>query len=505
MTIPFRTITLRPRPAALAAATPVALLAAGLVMAASNASPAAASTATTSLTALRPAASSNGWGPVEVDRSVNGKGPHDGHTLTINGAKFAHGLGTHAWSHVRYNLNRKYDTFSTYIGVDDEVGSRGSVRFKVLRDGKVAYTSPVMTGRDGARYVSVSVANTSSLTLVVNPVGTTAYAHADWASPTLSTHKVRKPQVTSTATATSPTPSTTTSPVSTTTTTASPPPTTTTGTTPPAPSTTTAPPSTTPPAPSTTTQAPTPVSSSAFPDSSNTGVPAGTTLTPSGDLTLSTPGQVVSGLNVSGRIYITANNVTVQRSRITTNGYNVIEIADGVTGVTIQDVEIDGMGASGASGSNGIYGPAKVLRANIHGVENGIQPESGSVVQDSYIHAMVAPGDPHYDGIQIDGARSNIVLRHNTVDMRGLTQTSAVMIDNYFGPISNIAVDQNKLLGAGYVVYSDGRFSGGTISGVSFTNNRLGDGYWGYASIDVYNPVWSGNVDNTTGAVIPQP
>ncbi len=35
--------------------------------------------------------------------------------------------------------------------------------------------------------------------------------------------------------------------------------------------------------------------------------------------------------------------------------------------------------------------------------------------------------------------------------------SSAVMIDNYFGPISNITVDNNLLVGGGDTIYVDGQ------------------------------------------------
>ena len=143
-----------------------------------------------------------------------------------------------------------------------------------------------------------------------------------------------------------------------------------------------------------------------------------------------------------------------------------------------------------------------MLRADITGVENGVQPSTGGRVEDSWIHNLNAPGGPHIDGIQIDGARSNIVVRHNFIDMREWGQTAAVMIDNYFGPTSNVTVDKNLLLGGGWTVYSDGRFDGGPITGVSFTNNRIDNGQWGYASIDNNTPVWTGNVDHSSGATI---
>ena len=86
--------------------------------------------------------------------------------------------------------------------------------------------------------------------------------------------------------------------------------------------------------------------------------------------------------------------------------------------------------------------------------------------------------------------------------MREWSQTSTVMIDNYFGPISAMTVTNNRLLGAGYTVYSDGQFNGGSITGVAFTNNHLGKGIWGYSLIRNSSVTWTGNVDDTTGAAI---
>ena len=55
-----------------------------------------------------------------------------------------------------------------------------------------------------------------------------------------------------------------------------------------------------------------------------------------------------------------------------------------------------------------------------------------------------------------------------------------MMLSNYFGSVTNVTVDNNWLQGGGYTVYSDGQFNGGTISGVSFMNNYLVKGQYGY-------------------------
>ncbi|WP_194944128.1 right-handed parallel beta-helix repeat-containing protein [Aeromicrobium sp. S22] len=232
-----------------------------------------------------------------------------------------------------------------------------------------------------------------------------------------------------------------------------------------------------------------------------TGVPAGTDLTAAkGDVNITKDGTVIDGRDISGNIWIDADDVTIKNSRVAGGGFSVIQVKSGSKNVTITDVEIDGMGVQ--AGAMGIMGPATVTGADISGVENGLTPGSGSVLKGNYVHDLKSPGSPHYDGIQIDGGLSNITVTGNYVDLHEHSQTSAVMIDNYFGPISNIKVDGNRLIGGGYTVYSDGQFSGGPITGVSFTNNQLGKGRYGYASIVGNDPVWSGNVDVETGETV---
>ena len=213
----------------------------------------------------------------------------------------------------------------------------------------------------------------------------------------------------------------------------------------------------------------------------------------------------MEGKDVAGTVSITASNVTFRRSRVAGSGFSVIRVKDGLTGVRIEDVTVDGLGRSGSAGSMGIMGPATVLRSEVTGVENGFSPGSGSLLQDNWVHALSAPGSPHIDGVQMDGDLSNIRVIHNTVDLREWTQTAAVMIDNYSGPITNISIDRNRLMGGGYTVYSDGQFNGGSITGVSFTNNHMLGGRYGFAVIrnNAQPPLWSDNVIDGTSMPAP--
>jgi hypothetical protein len=167
------------------------------------------------------------------------------------------------------------------------------------------------------------------------------------------------------------------------------------------------------------------------------------------------------------------------------------------TNVVIEDCELDG--SAGGNNSMGVIGPVTVRRCDIHGVENGIQPFSGSVIEDNYIHDLSAPGSPHYDGMQINGSDSNIVVRHNTI-INDHDQTAAFGIWNDFGGVSDVLVENNRLIGGGYTVYVRGDAGGGgTVTSITIRDNRLGEGYWGFYSIVQASVDWSGNVDDSTG------
>ena len=131
---------------------------------------------------LIPTFASNGWGPMEKDMSNGERPAGDGQTITLNSITYTKGLGVHAASDVRYNLGGKCTVFIADIGVDDEVGSNGSVVFQVYADGIEKYDSGMMTGSSATKYVDIDVTGANELQLVVNDSGDgKSYDHADWA------------------------------------------------------------------------------------------------------------------------------------------------------------------------------------------------------------------------------------------------------------------------------------------------------------------------------------
>jgi hypothetical protein len=236
--------------------------------------------------------------------------------------------------------------------------------------------------------------------------------------------------------------------------------------------------------------------SDTWPSSISTGAPAGTKLAlHNGNLAINTSGAVVSNVDVRGTILINAPDVTLKNCVVTAANFVVIKIAN-VRGVTVQDCTINGTGF-GNDGSHGIQGTGTFLRNNIFNVENGITVDGSgpTIIRDNYIHNLLASGSPHYDGIQIDGGIANVTIEHNTVINRHI-QTSAVMIDNYYGAVTNIKVNNNLLAGGSYTIYVDGQFSKSPISDVSIVNNRMARGYYGIVNFNRTRPIYRGNTND---------
>jgi glucose/arabinose dehydrogenase len=134
------------------------------------------------LSDLQWTSATNGYGPVERNTSNGEAAGGDGNTITLNGATYNKGLGVHADSDVRYDLGGQCSRFTAKVGVDDEVGTNGSVTFEVWADGTKLYDSGIMRGDTATKDVAIDISSRSQLRLLVTNGGDNhAYDHADWA------------------------------------------------------------------------------------------------------------------------------------------------------------------------------------------------------------------------------------------------------------------------------------------------------------------------------------
>jgi hypothetical protein len=252
-----------------------------------------------------------------------------------------------------------------------------------------------------------------------------------------------------------------------------------------------------------------------WPDASNTGVPAGTVLTPSGGMTISTAGAVVDARDISGPVIVNAPNVVIRNSRIRGNEFMLVR--SNSTGLVVEDSEFINERVAGQPNCHNAIGfdNYTVRRSEFTGCENAADMGGGNVTfVDNYVHDLdtVGPshvfGDagPHTDGIQIGEGGQNIVIRHNWIspqDEGTRKSTSAIIMYTGSGtPNSNVWIEDNYLDGsrASYAVYAPRR----QTHDVYINRNRMlkGFAYTGCVRLGVTVTEFNDNRDAITGAGI---
>jgi hypothetical protein len=249
------------------------------------------------------------------------------------------------------------------------------------------------------------------------------------------------------------------------------------------------------------------------PDASTTGVPPGTTLTPSGPLTITTAGSVIDRREISGQVVVNAPNVTIRNSRIRSNAMWAVD--NNSTGLLIEDSEIINQPTSGEPNCHNGIGNSNltVRRTEITGCENAMNIDNpGNVtLVDSYIHDLDTTGpsyvwgnEPHTDGIQIGEAASNLVIRHNRIDPSpgGGVTSGIIMYTGSGTPDSNTWIEDNYIdgRGASYAIYAPRS----QTHDVYINRNRMykGYGYTACVRLGVTVSAFQENRDGGTGALI---
>jgi hypothetical protein len=104
--------------------------------------------------------------PYQIDRSCQGD------AISIAGKRYPWGIGVHANSELTFELNGRFNEFRSDVGIATRMGSRGSVVFSVIGDGKELTKTPVVRGSARApRSITVPVKGVKKLTLKVDNAG----------------------------------------------------------------------------------------------------------------------------------------------------------------------------------------------------------------------------------------------------------------------------------------------------------------------------------------------
>ena len=255
-----------------------------------------------------------------------------------------------------------------------------------------------------------------------------------------------------------------------------------------------------------------------YPDATNTGVPAGTTLkAQSNDITVSSPGATIKDVALEGSINVEANNTTIEDAEVTVNGTQTcgsscggrgIWIKPGVTGTVIQNVSCHGGALSGVNVtqycvmSNDSATTIKQLHAyNCTECLAGPMNLSNSFINES---DATIPGE-HYEDLYYGGGAGALIINHNTM-LNQQGQTAVVFTSVDFGNQTTLTITNNLMAGGGYMIYGGGSGSGGKVVGpVTITGNRFSrefypnGGYYGVAAyMNEAVTSWSGNVWDET-------
>ena len=248
-----------------------------------------------------------------------------------------------------------------------------------------------------------------------------------------------------------------------------------------------------------------------FPDANCTGVPPGTTLTPSGGMTITVAGTVINARDIAGQVVVSAPNVTIRNSRIRSNAMWVID--NNSTGLLIEDSEIGNLPVSGQNNCHNAIGDANftVRRTEISGCENAANIGGDNVtMEDNYIHDLDTVGpsyvwgnDPHTDGLQLSPGADNLIIRHNWIDPSPGGGVTSPIIMGVNGSQANVWIEENYLdgRGAAYAIYANRQNS----TNININRNRMYKGYGYTACVKLGQTVttFNDNRDAGTNALLP--
>ena len=178
--------------------------------------------------------------------------------------------------------------------------------------------------------------------------------------------------------------------------------------------------------------------------------------------------------------------------------------------MVIEDTEITG-------GQNGIqFANWTCRRCNIHGQsQDGVKLGSNVLLEDSWIHDLAPESGAHADAAQMQNGVSNLVVRRNTLDSRGVGEAGAPHMGNAalfvapsLGPNSDgpVLLENNLLAGGNFTLhFSDGNYGQYHQRGVTIRGNRWKRGTFRYGPVRVNDAcAWTDNAfeDGVTLAAV---
>lgn len=224
--------------------------------------------------------------------------------------------------------------------------------------------------------------------------------------------------------------------------------------------------------------------SSAFPDATNTGVPAGTTLTTySGSTSFTSGTTTIDSKTINGDIQLGSGTAHVTITKSLINGH--VDAGDGFSGslLTLIDCEIQAGTFTGAAVG---YNNVVLLRCNINGGGTSVNAQGNVTVTDSWLHNQyLGPvAGTHNNGLLVSGNKTvgPVNVQHCTVacdtldNASGGGPTGPIAMFGDFDHLDGVTVNHCQIIAGdgGYAAalgYNTGKPFGSDPANIVYTNN----------------------------------
>ncbi|WP_210209100.1 M10 family metallopeptidase C-terminal domain-containing protein, partial [Roseiarcus fermentans] len=224
-------------------------------------------------------------------------------------------------------------------------------------------------------------------------------------------------------------------------------------------------------------------------------------------------GLTVSGYNFgTATVYVQGSNITITNCTFTgTTGWYAVQVLSG-SNTTVSNCTF--VGDPTSKNEAVIYSTGSVAILNntfINTPNDGIDAQGGGVISGNYFSGAGNNGGGHADAIWITNSSNPMTISDNFISW-SLNPASTVndvnnciRITGELGPVSNVTVTGNYLLGGSSTLQAIQVGGQGALSNVSVTNNYLGFGTYysfypgsaagitesGNVVFDWTNPAWS--------------
>lgn len=212
----------------------------------------------------------------------------------------------------------------------------------------------------------------------------------------------------------------------------------------------------------------------------NTGIPAGTVLTPQGIPIVTANDLVYDAIDCTAIKITTGLRARFTRCRVKFSGalYGIDTTTSSATSLAdaavFEDCEIDGGTVLGASAIAG--GRAILRRCNIYGGGDIVKFSGQFLMEDCWLHDFYRQAGGHHDGLQVTSG-TNMTVRRCKIDMyREATDdngNACLQVGNTQGGIDGLTIEDCHMDGGNYVLNSNNG-NGNVVQNVQLRRNTFG-------------------------------